>query len=114
MEVAEPGEHVIIDCNDGGRSLVNLPVAWRFTDYLNLTKVILRSEYVNATRHGNEPNVFINFNDQVVIRRATVDNRGQYKCYVDYELTTYFHLEVLNQRLTSIENFLTQGLMLVA
>ena len=42
LEVAEPGETVIMNCNDGGRSLVNLPVAWRFTDNLNNTRVILR------------------------------------------------------------------------
>ena len=33
-----------------------------------------------------------------MIKRAIPENSGQYKCYINYELTTYHHIEVLSPK----------------
>ena len=35
----------------------------------------------------------IDMNDKLVIETAEVSNRGQYYCWVDYELVSYYQVE---------------------
>jgi len=112
FEVLRPGNGTALECFDHEkRSLFNLPVAWRFTNSKNETKAILRSFYVNATENGQDSNVFINLKDQLIIKHATPENTGQYKCYINYELRTYHHIEVLSPKLTFIQEIMVYVLM---
>ena len=37
----------------------------------------------------------IDMNDKLIIEAAEVSNRGQYYCWVDYELVSYYQVEGL-------------------
>ena len=39
----------------------------------------------------------IDMNDKLIIETAEVSNRGQYYCWVDYELVSYYQVEGLVQ-----------------
>ena len=39
----------------------------------------------------------IDMNDKLIIETAEVSNRGQYYCWVDYELVSYYQVEGLGQ-----------------
>ena len=49
----------------------------------------------------------ITLNDQLVIDSATMANRGKYYCWVDYELVSYYQIEVTNERLAALLSIVT-------
>ena len=52
----------------------------------------------------------INLNDQLIIDRATTANRGKYYCWVDYELVSYYQVEVTNEQLAALLSIFTTTL----
>ena len=50
----------------------------------------------------------IDMNDKVVIETAEVSNRGQYYCWVDYELVSYYQVEGFGQEVCIFRRIMTE------